>query len=298
MPVYNSEDFIDYAILSVINQTFVNWELIIVDDCSRDNSAKICQQYASSIDNVFYFRMNRNSKQAIARNYGIRKSKGEYVAFLDSDDFWHPRKLEIINNHIQLNADIDIIYTDMEILGSQYGKFDFEELIEVQEVQEVKAEVALSKIIGANFIGTSTVVVKKLLLHRFSFRNDFVPAEDFDLWLRFILDNNSVYRCSAKLTFYRKVDGSSSSKDRGVYDKVFLSIIKNISKKNIGVLVSKEILNRYLKLWFTIYHKNYPRYKSFYIFYKTRKLNFYLMLKFILLLYSKRKSLNYYVKLS
>ncbi len=298
MPVYNSEVFIDEAILSVINQTFVSWELILVDDCSNDNSAKVCQNYATSIDNIFYFKLNRNSKQAIARNYGISKSKGEFVAFLDSDDFWHPRKLEFINNHIELNADINIICTDMEVLCWQYEKGYVKELFGVQEVLEFEADVALNKIIKSNFIGTSTVVIKKLQLNNFSFRNDFVPAEDFDLWLRLILTNNSIYYIPAKLTFYRKVEVSSSSKDRGVYDKVFLSVLKNISKNSIVELVSKEILNSYLKFWFTVYYKNYPKYTSLYVYYKTRKFNIYLFMKFFYLLWLKNKNLNYYAKLS
>jgi teichuronic acid biosynthesis glycosyltransferase TuaG len=298
MPVYNAENFIDEAILSVINQTFVNWALILVDDCSNDNSATKCQFYASSNDNIFYFKLNRNSKQAIARNYGISESKGEYVAFMDADDIWHPMKLEIINNHLKLNSNIHIICSDMEIFKTQFKNFDFQELVGSKDFIEFKADVALKKIIEANFIGTSTVVIKKHLLHNFSFRNDFVPAEDYDLWLRLILSNNSIYYIPLKLTFYRIVDGSSSSNDRGVYDKVFLSIIKNIPKKRIANLLDKDLLNRYLKFWFTDYYERYPKYLSLYSYYKTRKFKFYLFFKFFFVLYFKKKSLKYYFRLT
>ena len=92
-PVYNVEKFIVETIESVLNQSHSNWELILVDDGSTDSSTEICKQYASKDERVKYFH-KQNGGQASARNLGIKKAKGEYVTFLDSDDLYCFDKLQ------------------------------------------------------------------------------------------------------------------------------------------------------------------------------------------------------------
>ena len=93
MPSYNSEQFLPATIDSVINQTFKEWELIIIDDCSPDNSNKIIEDYMQRSEKIKLISLKSNRGPAIARNRGIREAKGRYIAFLDSDDLWHPDKL-------------------------------------------------------------------------------------------------------------------------------------------------------------------------------------------------------------
>lgn len=93
-PVYNSEEYLEETILSVINQTYKNWELLLIDDYSTDNSYKIIEKYLTD-ERIKYLRNERNSGPAITRNVGLEKSKGEYIAFLDSDDIWAKNKLEL-----------------------------------------------------------------------------------------------------------------------------------------------------------------------------------------------------------
>lgn len=92
MPSWNTEKFIIETIQSVINQTYTNWELLIVDDCSTDNTDEIVTSFKD--DRIKYFRNKKNSGAAITRNIALREAKGEWIAFLDSDDLWMPEKLE------------------------------------------------------------------------------------------------------------------------------------------------------------------------------------------------------------
>lgn len=93
MPCYNGEQFIDETIKSVLNQTYQKWELLVIDDSSRDSSASIVQNYAKD-DQRIHLIQQRNAGSAAARNNGIRQSKGQYLALLDSDDIWLPGFLD------------------------------------------------------------------------------------------------------------------------------------------------------------------------------------------------------------
>ena len=94
MPNYNCGRFVAQSIECVLAQTYQNWELIIVDDCSTDNSHEVIMEYAKKDERVVYLRNDRNSGAALSRNYALREAKGRWIAFLDSDDLWLPQKLE------------------------------------------------------------------------------------------------------------------------------------------------------------------------------------------------------------
>lgn len=93
MPSYNTARFIQDSIESVLTQTHTNWELIIVDDCSKDNTDEIVSQYLQD-DRIIYLKNEKNSGAAVSRNRALREAKGRWIAFLDSDDLWEPDKLQ------------------------------------------------------------------------------------------------------------------------------------------------------------------------------------------------------------
>ena len=93
-PSFNSEKFIAETIESVQNQTHQNWEMIIVDDCSTDNTVSIIKEFVINDERICLFQMDKNSGAGIARNLALSKAKGDYIAFLDADDLWKPLKLE------------------------------------------------------------------------------------------------------------------------------------------------------------------------------------------------------------
>ena len=101
LPCYNSKRFIDRAILSVLHQTYKNLELIIVDDCSTDDTKKIIKTFIKQDKRIKFFNTKKNSELASApRNLAISKASGEFIAFLDSDDYWHKDKLTFQIKHI------------------------------------------------------------------------------------------------------------------------------------------------------------------------------------------------------
>ena len=93
MPSYNTAKFISETIDSVLMQTYTNWELIIVDDCSTDNTDEVVKSFLSD-DRIKYIKNEKNSGAAFSRNRALREANGKWIAFLDSDDLWHPEKLE------------------------------------------------------------------------------------------------------------------------------------------------------------------------------------------------------------
>lgn len=103
-PTYNCGRFISQTIESVINQSYINWEMLIVDDCSTDDTEKIVTKYSQKDSRIKYHCLENNSGAAIARNYALSQAKGRWIAFLDSDDLWLPNKLEKQIKFMELNG--------------------------------------------------------------------------------------------------------------------------------------------------------------------------------------------------
>jgi glycosyltransferase involved in cell wall biosynthesis len=112
-PNYNCAQFIAQTIDSVLAQTYQNWEMLIIDDCSTDGSYDIALKYAEKDTRIRVYRMGKNGGAAFARNKAIELSRGDYLAFLDSDDLWLPEKLEKQLQFMQSN-DCDFCFTEYE----------------------------------------------------------------------------------------------------------------------------------------------------------------------------------------
>ena len=109
---YNCAKFIEESIKSVLNQTYDNLELIIIDDCSTDNTDEIIKKYLSD-QRIRYLKNEKNSGAAVSRNYALREAKGKWIAFLDSDDLWLPEKLELQVNFMKYH-NYNFSYTSYE----------------------------------------------------------------------------------------------------------------------------------------------------------------------------------------
>ena len=126
MPAYNATEFILESIDSVLQQTYPNWELLVVDDCSSDDTYKLVEQLCTTDVRIKLYCLERNSGVAAARNFAINKSAGKYLAFLDSDDLWLPEKIEAQMELIQERADISLVFCDYESFGGDPGLPGFE----------------------------------------------------------------------------------------------------------------------------------------------------------------------------
>lgn len=180
IPTYNRANYVVEAIESVFNQTYRNMETIVIDDGSTDDTQEKISQLRDRIKYIY----QDNRGPAIARNWGIRASQGEFIAFLDSDDVWLAEKLELQIGLLESRREVGLVYSDA---FRSYGNTGIIE--KDTEFVRLKpyAGWTFGHLFRDNFIHTSTVVVRKRCLEEvgvFDEGGNFVPAEDYDLWLR------------------------------------------------------------------------------------------------------------------
>ena len=177
MPSYNSESTLKRAIESIFKQNYENWELIFVNDCSNDETKKLLRHFKSK--KIKYFENNARKGQAFSRNLALKKARGYYIAFLDSDDEWHPYKLEHQINFMR-NLNLDVAYTNYFYI-SKNKKF----------IRTIPKKINEADLLQENIIGQSTVIYKSKVYKKYNFSDQF--RMDFDLWLKIIKKNYNLY---------------------------------------------------------------------------------------------------------
>lgn len=199
MPVYNAERFIAESIESIIMQTYENWELILVDDCSKDKSYEIIKKYL--VDNrIKYFKLEVNSGAAVSRNIGLEKANGQYIAFLDSDDIWDIEKLQ---KQLKFMKDKNIGFTFTE-----YSLMD-ENGASLNKVMKVHDVVDYKYLLGNTIIGCSTVIIDRSIIG--DVRMPLIRSrQDGATWLKILREGNLAYGLDECLTKYRIVQNSVS----------------------------------------------------------------------------------------
>lgn len=201
MPSYNSQMFIEKSINSVINQTYQNWELIIIDDCSSDLTKEIIKKYAIRDSRVKIEELDKNSGAAIARNVGIKKAEGDYIAFLDSDDLWKEEKLE---------KQIEFMKTkSIYFCCTYYDKVDEHDQY-LNEVVKYKNIMNYDDFLKSG-TGNSTVIFNAKELGKFYAKN-LRRRNDYVLWLDVIKKSNYLYCLNEVLGSHRVRSNSISSK--------------------------------------------------------------------------------------
>lgn len=202
MPLYNSARFLSSSIESVINQTYKNWELLLIDDCSKDDSVIIAQSYSDQDKRIRLLRLPKNSGAAIARNEGIRIASGRYISFLDSDDIWLPNKLKEQIDFMEKN--------DASFSYSAYKKINVngDELCTFG----VPASLRYHELLKVCVIGCLTVVYDVAKLGKL-----YMPLgtkrEDYALWLKIMREKDVIaYGLNTILACYRTYPEQSSSK--------------------------------------------------------------------------------------
>ncbi|WP_321826104.1 glycosyltransferase family 2 protein [Maribacter dokdonensis] len=199
-PVHNSGKFIEECIQSVKLQTYIDWEHILVDDCSTDNSVKIIEEYAQIDSRIKLHCLAVNSGAGITRNKAIELAKGDYIAFLDSDDTWYPKKLQL-----QLNF---MIANDYYFSFTSYDKMD-ELGNNLNSIVKSKRFVDYHSALYKNPIGCLTVMYDVKY-----FGKQYMPSirkrQDYALWLK-LLKKSDAYGLSEVLATYRIGNESISS---------------------------------------------------------------------------------------
>ena len=207
VPVYKAEKVIDKTIRSVLSQTFTDWELLLVDDCSPDKSAEIIKAYAEKDNRIHYFKLENNSGAAVARTRGIAEANGKYLAFLDADDYWLPEKLEKQVAFME-QGDYAFSCTDYACMTEQ-GEL-------TGKVIKCKKKCSYSTCVWINPIGNSTVMLNLEKIGKVTVP-DIRKRNDFALWLKILREKTDfAYGLQETLTYYRIASNSISSNKFGL----------------------------------------------------------------------------------
>lgn len=235
IPTFNRAHYLPEAIQSVLGQTFQNFELIIIDDGSTDNTKEVVSLYNTAYPSKIKYIYKENGGVASARNEGIKNAQGNYIAFLDSDDYWHVKKLERTVHYIMQYPKAGLLYTDYWVVDKNKN------ILWANERYHYSGNIFMKLILG-NFIATSTVVVKKEVFEKVGifFEGYSLKAglEDWDMWLRIAKDFR-ISHIPEKLTFYRYYEGQCKFKKEFFDDyelllERFLSSTHGIDKKKVN----------------------------------------------------------------
>jgi len=198
-PLYNSEKYISDCIKSVLSQSYEYWEMIIVDDCSEDNSTDIVKSFSD--DRIRLVKLNENSGAGIARNKAIELSNGAYIAFLDADDIWHHHKLEKQINFME-KEDIPFSFTSHYIFSSDINN--------PKSYTEALNRVNYNKMLKNNYIACLTVVYNAEILGK-TYMPKYRKRQDWGLWLKLLKKTDYAISIKEPLAYYRIGNNSLSN---------------------------------------------------------------------------------------
>ncbi|WP_245812682.1 glycosyltransferase family 2 protein [Belliella buryatensis] len=233
-PLHNSSKFIIETIDGVILQSYTNWEMIIVDDCSTDNGVEIVEKLQKQDDRIKLIKNEINSGPAVSRNRAIEAARGRFIAFLDSDDIWHPTKLEEQLNFMQKN---DYVFT-----FTAYDKIN-EKGEKVGHV-EIPLEVAYNDLLKTCSIGCLTAMYDTRKIGKV-YMPIIKKRQDFALWLKILKIVPKAYGLNRPLAKYRLTSNSVSS-NKLKASKYQWKVYRHIEKLNI-------VSSTYYFLFYTIH---------------------------------------------
>lgn len=201
-PAYNADKFIKFSIESVLMQSYQDWEMIIIDDCSTDDTIKIVKSYHDI--RIKLIVSDTKLFTAGARNLGIMKAQGNYIAFLDSDDFWHRDKLQK-QISLMFNSKAFFAYTGVNKINNK-GK----ELGNISVPESLK----YNNLLRGNKICCSSVIIDIKAIKDLKFNIHYVIHEDYALWLKIFRSGSiNAVGINEPLTFYRvHNDGKTNNK--------------------------------------------------------------------------------------
>ncbi len=220
MPNYNGARFLSESIESVLNQTYKNWELIFVDDCSTDNSLEMVMSYND--ERIRVIKNQKNSGAAITRNNAIKQAKGRWIAFLDSDDKWKEEKLEK-QLKFMIENNYSFTFTHYQVVNGQ-GE-------EITVFKPKKNEYDYKTICKHCYIGCLTVIYDKEKLGEVLMPPEAVKREDFACWLSILKTGVNAVCLHEDLATYRVHNGSVSSNKLKIV-KYHWNVYRKIEKLN------------------------------------------------------------------
>lgn len=279
VPTYNSEKFVKILCKSINEQVYKNFEVVFVDNNSKDRTVEEIKKNISKKINFKFVKINNNGIIAKSRNLAISKCRGRYIAFHDSDDFWYPNKLLIM--HKMLN-NCDLMYHDM------YLRYNFLFKRKIYSYN-LNKKIFKSLLIKGNPLSTSAVVIKKdiLISHKFSEERKFNTVEDFDLWIDLAFKNYKFNYVNKTLGFIQSHKNNFSKLYNPHCNSYKYFHIFNKYKNNLSLNEKKYSKNyfRYLAANNLPFFKKKTKLKYYFYFLKNKKIKinkFKIILKLII----------------
>lgn len=235
-PLYNSEEFIEETIKSVLNQTYKNWDMIITDDNSTDRGLEIVKKYSQKDSRIKYMKLEKNSGAAVCRNLSIKEARGKYIAFLDSDDVWKNDKLE---KQIEFMEKNNYYFT-----FSKYQQM-FENGTKTNKFISAPKTIDYRKALLYNPVGCLTAVYNQEKLGKV-----YMPLirkrQDYGLWLK-ILKKTKGYGLDENLAYYRLRESSMSANKLEMI-KWHWILYRNIEKMSVLSSMKYIIIYVFVKI--------------------------------------------------
>jgi len=234
IPTYNYAAFIEQAIKSVLDQTFQNFEILVVDDGSTDNTREVIKKFPAR----YIYQTNRGA--AAARNYGIREARGELIAFLDADDLWLPDKLEKQLQMFERDPGIGLVYSLFYFFESESGA-----IIGYKPIRECARGFVLTQMFGSCIIGSPTPLIRRDVFEKVGlYQEGLTGVEDYHLWLRIAAQYRIDY-VPEYLAMYRVHESRCSSKKLGEWMRALETILIDC-QHSYPELIPQKVLNRRL----------------------------------------------------
>ncbi len=202
IPSYNAENTIEKSICSVLGQTIKNWELILVDDCSADNTVEIMRKYKKQDSRIRILRNKENRGVSFCRNLGVRNARYPWIAFLDADDSWEYEKLEKQMMVLQKYPNVSICFTGSAFIDENEKKSSY--------ILKVPTKITRKELLRQNLISCSSVVVKRTSLLRHPMPEIRGIHEDYAVWLSILNEEAYAIGINKPLLIYR-ISASSKS---------------------------------------------------------------------------------------
>jgi len=245
IPTYNHAHYLGRALESVINQSYKNFEIIVIDNNSTDNTKKIIESFENQKIKVIL--INNNGIIAASRNIGIKEANGEWIAFLDSDDWWMNNKLELC---LKNTKNIDVFYHDLAIVREKKVGLRKKKL----DSREMKSPVLLDLLKKGNAIANSSAIVRRNILFKAGLLDEspgIVGSEDYNLWLRVAKITERFQYIKMILGHYQLHYSNMSNKDMSISwmnaNSDFINCVpvyeQNIIKSKIFYLSGRHAFN-------------------------------------------------------
>jgi glycosyltransferase involved in cell wall biosynthesis len=220
IPAFNAARFIEQAIDSVLAQTYTNYEIIVVDDGSSDDTLEKLKSYGNKVTII----SQPNKGVSSARNAGIMKSRGEWVAFLDADDYWEKEKLARQIDYIKQNHDVVLVHTGKRLFG-EHGTIEYDD--DEAPFHLLRQSANFRSLLVRNCVNTSSVMVKRdVVVEAGMFDITLRQCEDQDLWLR-VAKRGQLGYIPEDLFNYRMHGGQATAKTGELYEDGLRVIRRN-----------------------------------------------------------------------